>query len=216
VQINFDLLTMLFVGNISYLLLTISMMMTRMMMLRIVAIGSGISGGIYDYFWLNDPVGTFWEAAFTSVNLVQVTLIAYENISVRLNHEERDFHAKYLASLAPYQVRRVLRTGVWLDAEVGRAITRQGEIISHLIFLKSGTCDVLVDDISVGQCNAGSMIGEISFRSGEGATATVLATEPVRYLALERNEMQKLIKAESRNRARNRKRQHTQSRVQTC
>ena len=37
---------MLFVGNISYLLLTISMLMTRMLMLRIVAIGSGISGGI--------------------------------------------------------------------------------------------------------------------------------------------------------------------------
>ena len=68
-QINFDLLTMLFVGNISYLLLTISMMMTRMLMLRTVAIGSGISGGIYDYFWLNDLVGTFWEVAFTSVNL---------------------------------------------------------------------------------------------------------------------------------------------------
>ncbi|MGA8562376.1 MAG: hypothetical protein WB685_23515, partial [Pseudolabrys sp.] len=115
-QINFDLLTMLFVGNISYLLLTISVMMTRMLMLRIVAIGSGISGGIYDYFWLNDLVGTFWEVAFTSVNLAQIMLIAYENMSVRLNHEERNFYAQFLASLAPYQVRRVLRTGVWLDA----------------------------------------------------------------------------------------------------
>ncbi|MGC2009669.1 MAG: cyclic nucleotide-binding domain-containing protein, partial [Pseudolabrys sp.] len=85
---------------------------------------------------------------------------------------------------------------VWLDAETGSAITRQGEIISHLIFLKSGTCDVLVDDISIGRCNAGSMIGEISFRSGEGATATVRATEPVRYLALERNGLQKLLKAD--------------------
>lgn len=195
-QINFDLFTMLFVGNVSYLLLTVSMLMTRMLMLRIVAIGSGISGGIYDYFWLNDPVGTFWEAAFTSVNLAQIMRIVYENVSVRLNHEERDFHTQFLSSLAPYQVRRVLRTGLWLNAEAGVPITRQGEIISHLIFLKSGKCDVLVDDISVGQCNAGSMIGEISFRSGEGATATVLAAEPVRYLALERNGLQKLVKAD--------------------
>jgi len=196
-QISFDVFTMLFVDNISYLLLTISMLMTRMSILRIVAIGSGISGGIYDYFWLNDPVGTFWEAAFTSVNLVQIMRIAYENVSVRLNQEERDFHAQFLSSLAPYQVRRVLGTGVWLDAEAGTPITSQGEIISHLIFLKSGTCDVLVDDVSVGRCNAGSMIGEISFRSGEGATATVLAREPVRYLALERNALQKLLKADA-------------------
>jgi CRP-like cAMP-binding protein len=196
-QISFDVFTMLFVGNISCLLLTISMLMTLMSTLRIVAIGSGISGGIYDYFWLNDPVGTFWEAAFTSVNLVQIMRIAYENVSVRLNQEERDFHAQFLSSLAPYQVRRVLGTGVWLDAEAGTPITSQGEMISHLIFLKSGTCDVLVDDVSIGRCNAGSMIGEISFRSGEGATATVLAREPVRYLALERNALQKLLKADA-------------------
>ena len=150
-QTSFDLFTMLFVGNISYLLLTISMLMTRMSILRIVAIGSGISGGIYDYLWLNDPVGTFWEAAFTSVNLVQIMRIAYENVSVRLNQEERDFHAQFLSSLAPYQVRRVLGTGVWLDAEAGTPITSQGEMISHLIFLKSGTCDVLVDDVPSGR-----------------------------------------------------------------
>ena len=115
-QFNSDLLTMLLIGNISYLLLIISMMMTRMLMLRIVAIGSGISGGIYDYFWLNDPIGTFWEVAFVSVNVTQITLIAYENISARFNEEERGFHAHFLASLAPYQVRRLLRTGIWLDA----------------------------------------------------------------------------------------------------
>ena len=171
------------------------MMMTRMLMLRIVAIGSGISGGIYDYFWLNDPIGTFWEVAFVSVNVTQITLIAYENISARFNEEERGFHAHFLASLAPYQVRRLLRTGIWLDAGAGTPLTRQGEIISHLLFLKSGTCDVVVDDICVGRCKPGSVIGEISFRSGEGATATVLAREPVRYLALERNGLQKLIKA---------------------
>jgi CRP-like cAMP-binding protein len=117
-------------------------------------------------------------------------------MSVLLNKEERDFHTHFLASLAPYQVRRVLRTGVWLDAKAGSPITLQGEIISHLIFLKSGTCDVLVDGMSVGCCNAGSMIGEISFRSGEGATATVLATEPVRYLALERKGLQKLLRSD--------------------
>ena len=203
-QFNLDLVTMLLVGNTSYLLLIVSMMMTRMLMLRIVAIGSGVSGGIYDYFWLNDPVGTFWEVAFVSVNLTQITLITYENITTNFNDEERSFHAQFLASLAPYQVRRLLRTGIWVDAASGTQLIRQGEIISHLMFLKSGTCDVLVNDICVGRCKPGSVIGEISFRSGEGATATVLAREPVRYLALERNGLQKLIRRKCRNCARNR------------
>jgi hypothetical protein len=192
---NVDIVTMLLVGNISYLLLIVSMMMTRMLMLRIVAIGSGVSGGIYDYFWLNDPVGTFWEIAFVLVNLTQITLITYENTMTRFNDEERSFHAQFWTSLAPYQVRRLLRTGVWVDAGFGTQLIRQGEILSHLIFLKSGTCDVLVNDMPVGRCMAGSVIGEISFHSGKGATATVVAREPVRYLALEKNALHKLISA---------------------
>lgn len=195
-QFNFDFVTKLLVGNITYLLLIISMMMTRMSMLRIVAIGSGVSGGIYDYFWLNDPVGTFWEATFTSVNVVQLALVGYANMLARFNDEERDFYTQFVAQLEPYQVRRILRTGVWLDAGPGTALACQGEIVSHLIFLTSGKCDVLVKDQSVGRCNAGSVIGEISFRSGKGATATVVAMEPVHYLALERNGLHKLVKAD--------------------
>ena len=49
-----------------------------------LAIGSGISGGIYDYFWLNDLVGTFWEVAFTSVNLAPLEPILSVNLNIRI------------------------------------------------------------------------------------------------------------------------------------
>ena len=43
----------------------LSMMMTRMLWLRIIAIGAGILQALYYGIWLNDPVGTFWETMFT-------------------------------------------------------------------------------------------------------------------------------------------------------
>jgi hypothetical protein len=184
------------VGNLEYLLLIISMMMTRMLMLRIFAISSGAVGGAYSFFWLLDPVGTFWEVTLTLVNVVQIALITYRNMSVRFNEDELAFYSQLVSELEPRQVRCLLRCGSWMDGEAGTRLTRQGERVSHLIFLKSGRADVLVDDTPVGVCNAGSLIGEISIRSGQPASATVVATELIRYLMLERKELYKTMKAD--------------------
>ena len=63
----------LLVGNIEYILLVISMMMTQMIWLRSLAIASGVAGFVYSLWWLHDPVGVFWETVFTLVNIVQLT-----------------------------------------------------------------------------------------------------------------------------------------------
>src|SRR5262245_63277996 len=85
---NSELITRLFVGNLEYVLLITSMLMTRMLMLRMFAISSGVAGASYSFFWLSDPVGTFWEIAFTVVNVAQIALMAHRNRdrkSTRLN-----------------------------------------------------------------------------------------------------------------------------------
>ncbi len=194
---NSDIVTRLFVGNLEYMLLIISMMMTRMLLLRVFAISSGVAGGCYSFLWLSDPIGTFWEGIFTGVNIAQITLITLRNRSSRFNLEEQTFYAQVVPTLDPYQVRRLMDTGVWLDGEPGTELTRQDEVVSHLVFLKSGRVTVLVNNNAVGYCTAGNLIGEISIRTGKPATATVIATEPVRYLALERNALHRLMKADS-------------------
>jgi CRP-like cAMP-binding protein len=188
--------TRMLVGNASYVLLVVSMMMTRMLMLRIVAIGSGVSGAGYAYFWLNDPVCTVWETVFTAVNVVQIAMITYRNMLARFNEDERVFYTQLVSELEPHQVRRLLRRGLWRDGEAGTRLICQGEVVPNLIFLKKGRTDVLVDGRRVGSCNAGSLIGEISIRSGVPATATVVATEPIRYLSLDRKGLHTIMKAD--------------------
>jgi CRP-like cAMP-binding protein len=49
----------------------------------------------------------------------------------------------------------------------------------------------------VGVCTEGNLIGEISIRTGKLATATVIANaSSVRYLALERDALHRLMKAD--------------------
>src|SRR4051794_19639310 len=110
----------LFFGNLEYILLITSMMMTRMLLLRIFAIGSGVAGGCYSYLWLGDPMGTVWEIIFTVVNVGQIALIHLRNMSTRFNDEERAFYAQVVPTLDPHQARRLMQTGAWLDGEPGR------------------------------------------------------------------------------------------------
>src|SRR6266566_2161287 len=71
---NSEFITRFIVGDLEYVLLIISMLMTRMLMLRAVAVSSGVAGAAYSFVWLSDPVGTFWEVTFTLVNIGQITL----------------------------------------------------------------------------------------------------------------------------------------------
>ncbi len=194
---NSEFITRFIVGDLEYVLLIISMLMTRMLMLRAVAVSSGVAGAAYSFVWLSDPVGTFWEVTFTLVNIGQITLMTFRNRSTRFNVDEQAFYTQIVPSLEPYQVRRLLRIGLWLDAEPGTQLTYQGEVVPHLIFLRSGHVNVLVEGRSVGGCADGSLIGEISIRTGEPATATTVARDAIRYLALDRKALHKLMKADS-------------------
>jgi CRP-like cAMP-binding protein len=188
--------TQLLVGNLAYLLLIISMVMTRMLWLRLFAIGSGIVGTAYTFFWLNDLVSTFWEAVFTLVNIVQVTLITYRNMRANFTADERAFYDAVVASLEPHQARKLMRIGSWRDADAGFELTRQGVVVPHLYFIKSGEVTVLVDGTPIGIVRSGSLIGEISIATGDPATATVTANGPIHYLALERRALHKLMSSD--------------------
>jgi len=192
-----DFVGRLLLGNLAYGLLIISMLMTGMLWLRIFAVASGIVSLVYSIYYLHDPVFAFWDAVFTLVNVVQIVLNAYGNFWARFSSEERMFYDRIVPALEPNQARRLLRAGTWFDAEAGTRLISQGEPVSQLLFLQSGMARVLVDDNLVSTCAAGSLVGEIEMSSGAPAAATVIAQEPLRYLAFESNALRKLMLADA-------------------
>ena len=186
----------LMVGNLTYVLLIISMLMTRMFWLRIFAIGAGLVGAIYTWFWLNDPISTTWELIFVAVNIVQISLASYRNAVMTFSPDERIFYRLMVPSLEPQQVRRLLRIAEWRRAEPGARLIEQGAVASHLIFIRSRHANILHDEVKVGSCGVGSLLAEISIANDEPATATAVATEPVQYLAIEKAALRKIRKSD--------------------
>jgi len=181
------------VGHASYVLLIVSMLMTRMFWLRVMAICSGLLAAAYSMIWVYDPVSAFWELMFVLTNVGQLALQAYRNRGTSFTAEERAFHEVALPDLEPAQVRRLLKFGRWVDAEAGTVFTRQGDLAFELVFIVSGSAVVEGDGQTVGTCGETDFVGEISVSTGMPATATVTAETSVRYLAFERSLLRKLL-----------------------
>lgn len=181
------------VGHASYVLLVASMMMTRMIWLRVLAIASGIVAAIHSGFWLHDPVTTVWEVIFSLTNLGQLALITYRNSRARFTPEERAFYEIAVPGLDPSQAHRLLKGGRWVDAAAGTVLTRQGERVPDLAFVVSGEIEVKIGDRTVGNCGTGDFIGEVSISTGLPAMATATAVTPIRYLAFRREYLTRLL-----------------------
>jgi CRP-like cAMP-binding protein len=192
-----EFIARMLVGNLGYVLLVVSMMMTRMLLLRVFAIASGIVGGAYMWLWLGDPVGTVWECTFAMAAVFQIALGLYRNRPAVLSADEQALQAELMLEFEPRHVRAIRSVGSWQDDQHGSELMRQGELAKSLIVLRSGSVSVLVDGRHVGSCGPGSLIGEIGFARETPAIATVVANGPVRYLALDCDALRRLMQSDS-------------------
>ena len=165
------------VGHASYLLLVISMMMRNISLLRILVIASAFVAIGYDWFWLKDPVGVFWESILVIVNIIQLLILYWGNLTARFTDDETQFLVEKLPDLSKSRSRILLDAGQWKKVTSGEMLTRQGEAVRHLIYVSHGTIDIMVGGKRVSQCGAGDFIGEITILSLETATATTLVKE---------------------------------------
>ncbi|MBL4720427.1 MAG: cyclic nucleotide-binding domain-containing protein [Alphaproteobacteria bacterium] len=183
------------VGHTSFLLTALSFYVRDMIVLRCLAIVSGVVGVAYNY-WL--PAGPlwlviFWLTVFVLINLVRIVGIVLDRRSIAFNEEEAELHETVFQNFSPVEFRKLMRIGDWRNAEQGEQLTVQGSIVGGLNLLFNGEVRVERDGEEVGRARDGAMIGEISFIQGGAATATVSATKPCRYIAWSGDELRKLL-----------------------
>lgn len=172
------------VGHLAYLLLVLSMMMRTLFWLRVLVIASALTAISYAAIWLNDPVSTFWESALVIVNVVQITLEWRANRRARFSPEEQAFIDARLQGLGRHEARRLLDMGGWVNAAPGTRLTEEGQPVTHLVYLVSGTVAVEVSGRRVATCSPGAFVGEMSLVDGGPASATTKVETPARYWSI--------------------------------
>ena len=185
-----------FPGHASYFLLVLAMLMSSILALRVLALGSGVAGFFYSALILTDPVGAFWEIAFVAANVAHLVLMAWRSRTVHFSNEDHRFHQTAIPLVPAALARALINAGTWRDLDAGTELTRQGETVGALTYMAEGTVDIRVDGRPVAACRRGDFVGELGIFSDHPATATAVAATPLRVLTFERQALMRLQRRE--------------------
>lgn len=186
-------------GTLSYTLIALSYLMTRIFWLRVAAV-IGLFLEIA-YFRMSNgdlKVGIGWDAIFIVINLFQIFLLVRERASLTLPEKDAPMLRQSFAGLDDAQIARLLKAADWRDAQPGEILTKQDHAVDSLFFLCSGRASVEVNGSFETYLEKGSFVGEIAYLTGNLATATVVIDEPSRVLAFSKLRMAKVTDRDSR------------------
>ena len=175
-----------FIGHFAYVLLILSMMMRNMNWLRFFAIMAGSISAVF-YFTIRDFVSMFWESMFTLVNIAQFALLQIENRRGRFTSDEETFITACLADVERAYARRLVKLGAWVEVQENITLFTENTCPDQLVFLVQGEADVTRNGKQIGTVRQGDFLGEMSYLTGQKATATVVTTMPTRFLAFDRD-----------------------------
>jgi hypothetical protein len=172
-------------GHFTYALLILSMLMRRMVTLRILAVTSGLAKIVYRAFFVFDPVSVLWETVFVLVNIGQLIVIWYYERHHRFHEEQSHFADSMPAGVDRSAVKRLLDLSDLERLEPGDRLTVEGETVTRLLYVADGIVKIEKNDRVVAICGPGDYIGELSFLTGNPASATAIAVKPTRVLVFD-------------------------------
>ena len=181
------------IGHLSYFLLVLSMLMRRMTLLRLFAIGSALVGITYSIAILRDPVGAFWESLLITVNVGQLTLMHWSNVRARFNDAEVAFVDAKFPGLSKGKSRQLLDRGTWIEAPDGMVLTEEGRPSGALSYIAQGMVDIVARGVKVSECGTGDFIGEMTVLNNQPATARTIVRGGAQVWQISSRELREMV-----------------------
>lgn len=184
------------VGHLSFGLTALSFLMRDIMLLRILAIVSGVLGIAYNYLIPEGPLWLviFWLFVFLLINAARIVMLFLERRRVTFSEEERELYQTVFRHFAPVEFMKLMRLAEWGSEPEGVVLATQAEALADLKLIYNGEVAVEKDGKEIARSRDGTLIGEISYIHGGAATATVRTLRPTRYVSWPKDELRKLLK----------------------
>lgn len=183
--------------QIPYALLVLSMLMNDMGWLRAIAVSAGVIRIVNRAFFDIDPVIVFWETIFVAVNVAQLAILWYYTKRHRFSADEHHFVANLPRDVERRKLRRLLRTARLATARPGDRLTEEGKPVAEVMYLAEGVVQIEREGRIIAVCGPGDFLGEMSFLSGNPASATAVVVKPARFFAFEQEKLRTMLAADS-------------------
>ena len=182
-------------AHVAALLLVAAALQRRPRAIRLLTTLAGVAAVVHFAISGSGFAWIFWSGLFAAINAVHFAALAMRARSGKLLEEERELFDEVMKIGEPGQQRHLQDLIGWRDIAPGDPLLTQGQANPPLIYVARGRADIIVDGKSVGQCAPGDFLGEMSLISGQTATATVTAAEPMRVARFDREGLAQLSRA---------------------
>ena len=182
-------------GHTSFALAALSFFVRDMILLRSLAIASGVVGVFFNYLVSFGPmwIPIMWLTVFICINGYRIVGIFLERRSISFNDEELELYETVFQNFTSLEFMKLMRIAEWRSANIGYKFAEQGDILAGLTLLFNGEVVIERDGKQLGLGRDGSMIGEMSFIQGGSANASVLANCECRYVYWPKDNLSALL-----------------------
>ncbi|MEM9300932.1 MAG: cyclic nucleotide-binding domain-containing protein [Pseudomonadota bacterium] len=182
-------------AHFAMLLFCISYLFRDIFWLRFFSIIGSTAEIAFFYLVPEEPIWVyiFWNGVFVTLNAGHLILLARERVTRPLTEEESELSETIFRGMTRFEFLKLLRLAHWRSVPPATCLTVQGERVAELLLIFDGTVDILKGDEKVAEVKAGQFIGEMSFASGEPATATVRSATPLRYICWSQEDLRSLL-----------------------
>ncbi len=181
-----------FLVNIGYILMLLALLVRDILWLRtilmsgqIILFSYGLASGNYSV--------AFWNILFFCINGFQVFRLIRERSPIELQPEITDLY-----DVIFYKMRRREFLNLWhmgsIDSIENGRLIKDGHKQKKLYLILSGRVRVEKDGALITYLGRGAFLAEMSFLTGEPATADVFAEGEVRYMFWEQQKLNDLKK----------------------
>lgn len=172
----------------------LAFLMTSMQKLRVLIALSSTSYALYYYFYPAEP---FWldvgaEVILVLINLCMLVYLAWSNSRVRFDQRESFLYANEFSDLSRVEFKKLLKISEWHLEGPDFVYTLEGQAVKDIYYLVSGRAQAKLADGNLVVLPQGNVIGEVSYRLGCPASATVSSTEACMCLRWNQDELRAL------------------------
>ena len=177
--------------NTGYALTFVALAIREVLWLRTTLTAAQISLFTYHYFFANNYSAAFWTAIFVLVNTYNIVKILLDRRTKLIPDEIRDLYEGIFNTLTTSEFLYFWNMGT-IRSVTDDYFIRSGETQNNLLLVLSGQADVEVNKNPIAHLNRGAFIAEISFLTGEQASADVHANGEVIFISWRSERLKKM------------------------
>lgn len=187
------------IGNLGMFLLFFAFLLRHVLYLRINVIFASILSIIYDYNISSSPLwqNIFWRSLIIAANIFGIIMFLYYSRHIAFPAEYERLRKKVFHNMKDHEFKKLIDISVFESADPGEVIIHHGQQMTRIGLICEGKFEIKMNNELLNYSLPGSFVGEMSFLSGEPATADVIAVEPSRYIMWDQSDLRKLLSKNS-------------------